>query len=682
MDREVLARIVCFVFFMAMPWSAAWSQSAERENRAARANWVHIGRGDGTFVPGGVVSARSRRSGPRVADWNLDGIPDLVRRGRASGYRNTGLFDVDRDVGSGGVEAVQPRRDRRRPADGGVIRVGGSRRVPTVPKNLGLDGSHFGFEMGGGLLGFRVVESRQGIDLNGDGELKDGVVHVFDTRSGETRNLGLAAPIAEDLELFAGNGRVVFGVPEETQGVDFNGDGDQQDVVLHLYDVRTGVLTNLQQAIFSRQFPRYVNMQFNGDLIAFAVLEPEMALDLNGDGDELDSVVFTYDTSSGVLTNLGLAIPVPLVLKSLRLSDRLLAMRVSESAQGQDLNLDGDLTDTVLFVHDALTGNTQNLGLAIPTFGITVVVDSRGAQTAFQVDEFAQGTDLNGDGDLFDSVLHAYRADTGAITNLALPLSFTGGFQAGQDRIAFRVPEGAHGNTDLNGDGDPFDFVLHAFDDATGTVTNLGLAAGVFDIEGDTLAFAVHELSQGGTDLNGDRDTEDFVLSVHDFAADQTTDFGLATVPGSVRLNRNQVAFVVTEIYQQADLNGDADSQDSVLFLYDVALRTTQNLGLAVWAGNPGLVFKGHRLAFQVPEYSQAHSDLNGDGDDEDLVLHVHDTARGTTRDLGIAVSSFHGFLMEKDRLVFRVEEGNEGGTDLNADGDAFDRVVHAIRLR
>ena len=110
--------------------------------------------------------------------------------------------------------------------------------------------------------------------------------------------------------------------------------------------------------------------------------------------------------------------------------------------------------------------------------------------------------------------------------------------------------------------------------------------------------------------------------------------------------------------------------------------NSTENIGLAVWPGNPGLVFSGNRLVFQVPEYDQAHGDLNGDGDDLDLVPHIHDIARGTTRGLGTAASSFHGFLIEKDRLVIRVEEDDQGGMDLNGDGDAVDRVVHVTRLR
>ena len=48
------------------------------------------------------------------------------------------------------------------------------------------------------------------------------------------------------------------------------------------------------------------------------------------------------------------------------------------------------------------------------------------------------------------------------------------------------------------------------------TLTNLRLAATKFPIEKDIVAFTVDESRQGNTDLNGDLDDEDDVLHIYD----------------------------------------------------------------------------------------------------------------------------------------------------------------------
>ena len=76
--------------------------------------------------------------------------------------------------------------------------------------------------------------------------------------------------------------------------------------------------------------------------------------------------------------------------------------------------------------------------------------------------------------------------------------------------------ESAQGGTDLNGDGDATDFVVHVFNASNRQTTNLGLAATSGSLQGDgqLLGFRVRETEQGNTDLNGDGDTNDDVLHV------------------------------------------------------------------------------------------------------------------------------------------------------------------------
>jgi hypothetical protein len=191
------------------------------------------------------------------------------------------------------------------------------------------------------------------------------------------------------------------------------------------------------------------------------------------------------------------------------------------------------------------------------------------------------------------------------------------------DLVAFRVPEAAQGGIDLNSDGDASDQVLQVFDAGTGISTNLGLAADDFLLEGGLAAFRVRESSQGDTDLNG-----------------------------------------------------DGDASDRVVHVFDAAAGITTNLGLAAWAVTG---VEGDLVAFPVMESSQGRSDLNGDGDAVDFVAHVFSATTGTTRNLGLATES--RFAVEGNIVAFRVWERGQGSTDLNGDGDTSDFILHVARI-
>jgi hypothetical protein len=74
------------------------------------------------------------------------------------------------------------------------------------------------------------VAEKQG-DRNGDGDLTDAVLGVYDGRTGTVHNLRLAT--FADQGGLAPDGRSVVLVPEVQQGKDLNGDGDLLDNVLH-----------------------------------------------------------------------------------------------------------------------------------------------------------------------------------------------------------------------------------------------------------------------------------------------------------------------------------------------------------------------------------------------------------------------------------------------------------------
>ncbi len=265
-------------------------------------------------------------------------------------------------------------------------------------------------------------------------------------------------------------------------------------------------------------------------------------------------------------------------------------------------------------------------------------------------------------------------------TNLELAASQFDPILVDGGLVAFLVSESRQNNTDLNGDGDTVDSVLHVFDAATGTTTNLGLAVSSFppfDVDGDLVAFSVSESDQG--DLNGDGDTSDPVLHVFDAATGMTTNVELAfSTLGN--FDGGRVAFAVSESGQGGTiLNGDGDTNDNVLHVFDAATGTTTNLGLAASFGR--IVVDGTLVAFLVSESGQGGTNLNSDGDSNDAVVHVFDAAAGVTTNLGLAAAKVD---LDGGLLAFAVSEsgqGDEGGTDLNSDGDSGDLVVHVAVL-
>jgi hypothetical protein len=526
--------------------------------------------------------------------------------------------------------------------------------------NVGVDAS-LGFEIQGDFVAIRTSEARSGgTDLNGDGDTADFVLQVFDWSTGLVRNTGLEASGG-----FRMAGRyVAFTVLESRQGgLDLNGDGDAADLVQHVYDAETGVATNLGLAAST--------FRIEGDLLAFTVIESAQgASDRNGDGDSNDGVLHLYRPSTGTLTNVGLAAAGGLVS-----SDTHVAFAVSESNQGgADRNGDGDALDTVLHLVDASTGVTTNLGAAT----VTLQFQLNSGRLAFVVRESSQGNQsLNGDSDVNDNVLHLYNIADGTTSNLGRAVT---SFQLRDGVVAFAQPESAQGAADANGDGDAFDDVLHYFDAASSTMTNLASAVEGFQLDSEHLAFGVREFRQAATDLNGDGDTADLVLHLHDVAASTTVNLGTDATLGFKLDGETLLAFGVWEPGQGVgDLNGDGDISDYVLHVYDIVSGTVINLEVDPSGGFQSFQVDGKLLTFGVQEQAQGATDLNLDGDTADIVLHYYRAGADSIVNLGFDVSAGH--QVQADRIAFAVTESRQGLTDLNGDGDTGDIVLHVADL-
>jgi Tol biopolymer transport system component len=249
---------------------------------------------------------------------------------------------------------------------------------------------------------------------------------------------------------------------------------------------------------------------------------------------------------------------------------------VAPDALGIDALLfhDGQLDDTVLEVLDTALPSPTPITLC-PADDVAVAAGNaaflRPESAGFASDNpnCPAGTntgglaDLNGDGDTNDSVVHLWTG--GAAQNLgraatAVDLSST--------VLAALVSEAGDG-VDYNGDSDKNDTVVQVHPVGTGAWTNLKQAADTLTVVGDAVAFLTPELAQGGGSLNGDADTDDRVLQVYDASAGKLNNVGQAaedfvvgdrttTTCGDVQL----IAFRTSEVAQgNTNLNAVSNGQ-------------------------------------------------------------------------------------------------------------------------
>jgi hypothetical protein len=258
----------------------------------------------------------------------------------------------------------------------------------------------------------------------------------------------------------------------------------------------------------------------------------------------------------------------------------------------------------------------------------------KGNLVGILVSEYGQaGTDMNGDGDNVDGIACIYDHVSGLTTIIGIASYFP--LRIDGDLMAFYCHEPGHGNSDMNGDGDADDFVIHLYNADSGDTINLGYALdyvpgyGLFRVKGDKVAFQTYEPDQGGNDLNGDGDALDYITCVYDDISGTTTNLSRAVSWSTLEISENRVVFRVSESgHGSVDLNGDGDALDYVLHVYDIGTGTFTNSELAASDPSPhawrdDVKFVDNRLSFRVDESAQDNTDLNDDGDVLDDVMHI-----------------------------------------------------------
>lgn len=523
---------------------------------------------------------------------------------------------------------------------------------------------------------FLVSEPKQNQDLNADGDKLDSVLFTYNAQTGAVRNhgVGVDAPVAL-------RGRDVLYLASEAQnGIDYNQDGVKIGNRLHHIDLDTLQVSELQHFV--------TNIVFDEAFAVLAVNEFGNGSDYNGDGDRNDQVIATLDVASAKITSLGRAVPTALTVVTT--ADSVTFM-VSEATDGnRDLNNDGDTLDTIVFVHTLSSGLTTNLKIqgGIDFTSPDGRRHSFSPLVPFLTIETLQDEDLNGDGDLSDTI--AYVVDT--VTHehhQGLPGTVA---VTATTWLAQIVAEPQH-EKHMNGDADLTDYVLAFRDHATGEEWNpaLALAAGANSrLAVDPLGIVVAEVQEGFSgqqDLNGDGDTNDTLVARFDPAREQTTVFGALSTCGTspfsstpVLLGHRVVTCAPEALYAQ-DLNGDGDQLDRVAMGLNMTTGVVRSSGAALYGQtrSPGKLIGA--LAYAVVDENAQSADLNRDGDKLDIVLHRFNVDTGASESTGLVPRVFGGSAHwgAGTHEVF-VAISEFYGTDLNGDGDTSDYVLHLVR--
>ena len=443
----------------------------------------------------------------------------------------------------------------------------------------------------------------------------------------------------------------------------------------------------------------------DGALRLVVASEEDQGRDLDGDGDAFDSVVELLDLERGTLVDAGLALtrglprgglPPPSVLG---VSDALAVFEVSEPETGRDVDGDDTLEFELAMVFDRRTGRLEAqpfpcssavLGgelaaLLCPEASMVLrVLDARdGSLTtvpgapravpavrdglvAYVLSEDGLA-DLNTDGDASDdAVLHFYDAARRRSVN-------TGWATEPDVRIAggclgARVPESAQGGADLDGDGFALNDVFVAVDSASGRtlVPDLRVHEPADVEQRDPTRFLLTVRERPGEDRNGDGDSHDRVVVVYDPRTGAVQDTRLATRTSALSAGR----WIGVRVYEAAqgdvDLDRDGETNSDVVHVFDTETGTAQDLGFeAELLG----ALDGHLLLLR----SELGGDWNDDGDRDDRVLFDWNARTRALRNTRFAVDGFAGALGET--ALVSVSERAQGA-DLDADGDREDLVL------
>jgi subtilisin-like proprotein convertase family protein/Tol biopolymer transport system component len=468
--------------------------------------------------------------------------------------------------------------------------------------------------------------------------------------------------------------------------------------------------------------------------------------DLNADGDVRDNVLQVFDSESRSLTSLGPA-------DSVAVSGHSAAFLRPEGAAA---GVTGILTDpapdlpqaisesgvTASFIEVEAVGritdvNVVGLDIRHPYAAADLVLELSSPQgTKIRLvtnDQFKPGADYS-ETTFDDAALIPVVAGTPPFSGAFRPEELLGAFNGqnpagawtltAQDvfrgdvgtLVSWQLEITVAEDEDLNGDGDTLDRVVQLYEGGEAAAENLGWAATAVSLSEDWLVALVSEADQGGTDLNGDFDRNDQVIGIYDRAARSWTN--LARAADTVEVRGGLVAYITPESAEGAqgtDLNGDGDTADRVLRLYNaetrqhIAVIDRMNRRQAVeeFVLGPAVCQNGSRngeicdgrsdcpggwcapalVAFRTREASQG-VDLNGNPAKQVDVIQVYDVRHRRLVNTGQAVTPCQleacdpsvPYRVAIDTVTFLTLESDQD-QDLNGDGDKADLVLQKFNV-
>jgi len=566
----------------------------------------------------------------------------------------------------------------------------GTEPVQTLPvtiRNYGISSDYAGQAPERGWLIVNVREVDHATDLDGDGEIGSTVLHLVDLSNDEVVNTGLASSYsAFSTDPNDPGRRVLALVPDPLEPP------AARRVVY--YDTRAKEVLETEIALALSP----VSIDFNDSGLVFDLSEFLAALhldssesDLNGDADWDDSVTFWSD---GFGSPRALATGRPVALRG----SQLLAT-LSENGE-TELNGDQNLSDTVPAILDVTTFDAAVVPLSLGPWNKGLFRErnelaSPQGQDWFAVRVFEAGqgnADLNGDGDDLDDVLHIYFEEQGVSINLGVAVDelieaeLVPGYDAsaGADWLAYTVDERLQGE-DLDGNGSREDhvFVLRDLQGSEPLLVRSSRYPTEIQQWGRYLSFWKLSPMPDAPWAFDVVDYQQRTLMIHDTLTGRTTRTRYTSKQTHPLDEETPLRYEVlagpyvihhrSEELTGLDLNADGDQEDLVLHVFDAVENETRNLGLL---GTPSVSLEGHRAVLRFSE-TQVGVDLNGDGVLSSALAAV-DLARGTSAFLPPTLQA-PGYLADGDLLSSIHEQVL--GEDLTGDGDTDDNLLVRVSI-
>jgi hypothetical protein len=272
---------------------------------------------------------------------------------------------------------------------------------------------------------------------------------------------------------------------------------DDPDPTVQVYDADTGQLRSIPHSTDA--------MWVEGSLLATLVPEWENGgQDLNGNGSNNDGFVELHDLDT----------------EHVRMTSRNDCYVISIGGDLAVVGLEQHPEPREVRVYDRFT-DTLSDPIEAGVASLTVNNGVSDRRYAYLVSEYEAGADLDGDGELWDEVLHLFDARTGTARNVGRAAYSRPQIDA--DRVAFLAV------AEPTIERPPSRTSVHVLDVRTGVVTDTGVMASDFLLEdGRILALTPEEWQ--GIDLDGDLALTHTVLQVHDLGSGETLSTGLTVL--------------------------------------------------------------------------------------------------------------------------------------------------------